>query len=102
MNEINNSTEERLRAKVEDLRHQLEEQKRVRHAGAKHNSRPSGRLWILLGFLLLALIAARFLAGYRPRQRREEALAAEAKNAAKSLPLVKIIRVARAENRRHL
>jgi RND family efflux transporter MFP subunit len=102
MNEINNSVEEHLRAKVEDLRRQLDEQKRARRPDAKHNSHPSlGRL-IFLALLLLALIGVGFFAGYLPRQRREAALATEAHDAAGSLASVKVAKVVRSENRRHL
>ena len=102
MNEINSGVEEQLRAKIEDLRRQLEEQKKTRHPGADRHSRPSAAFLTSLALLLLALITVGFFAGYLPRQRREEMLAAEARDTARTLPSVKVAKVNRAENRRHL
>jgi RND family efflux transporter MFP subunit len=92
---ILDNTEAQLRAEIEILKRQLEEQKRhAQHAPAGHASeraRPSKTvLWTLaLGFALL--VAAGFLAGYIPHQRRESMLIAEAKAEGDAAPLVNVV-----------
>src|ERR1700682_5925474 len=71
------TNEEQLRAEIEALKRQLEEQKRPRHQGApRSKSRPSTGTVIFLAALILVLIVAGFFAGYLPRQKREQVLAA--------------------------
>jgi RND family efflux transporter MFP subunit len=79
------STEDRLRAEVESLRLQLEEQKKHQ----RHKS-PSGWTGVTVFVLLLALGLAGYYFGYLPRQQRETALAAESQNQSDSLPVVNV------------
>jgi RND family efflux transporter MFP subunit len=82
------NTEEQLRAEVQNLRRQLEEQKRAHeaHSPLTHPSRPSGKK--LFGLLLLAaaVFGAAFLLGYFPHQKQELQLVAEADAHRESLP----------------
>src|SRR5215475_2501895 len=87
MNEIN-AAEERLRAEVEDLKRQLEEQKRLHDSGAPPRKRPSTGTLIFMMLVIVVLIVAGFFAGYLPRQKREQVLAAETKENVASLPVV--------------
>jgi RND family efflux transporter MFP subunit len=97
MNEIDRATqdptEERLRAEIENLKRQLEEQKKLHQPGLK--SRPSAGTLLFLALLTIGLIVVGFFVGYLPRQRREEVLAAESRDAVKSLPLVNLAKVSR-------
>jgi len=86
------STEDRLRAEVEELKRQLEEQKRLRQTGARRTGPSAGSL-LLIGLVLIVLIVAGFFTGYLPRHRREEVLAAESKQASQSLPSVTVTKV---------
>src|ERR1051326_5906648 len=87
MNEINTS-EERLRAEVEELKRQLAEQKKLHEAGAHPRTGPSAATLLLIAVAIVALVVVGFFAGYLPRQKREQVLAAESKDAARALPLV--------------
>jgi len=102
MNEIK-STEEQLRAEIEQLRRQLEEQRKLQHAGvpAGKAGPSAGTLWFL-ALVLAALIIGGFFAGYLPRQKREQVLAAESKSETDSLPVVTVTPVTRAGNRTEL
>src|SRR3984893_2686476 len=92
------TNEEQLRAEIEALKRQLEEQKRPRHQGApRSKSRPSTGTLVFLAALILALIVAGFFAGYLPRQKREQVLAAETKTNTESLPTVTVTPVLRGE-----
>jgi RND family efflux transporter MFP subunit len=92
------TNEEQLRAEIETLKRQLEEQKRPRHQGApRSKSRPSTGTLVFLAALILALIVAGFFAGYLPRQKREQVLAAETKTNTESLPTVTVTPVLRGE-----
>ena len=94
MNEVNTS-EGRLKAEIEDLKRQLEEQKKLAHGGAHQNRRPSTLTLVLIGLLLAAMIVVGFFAGYLPRQKREAVLAAESKETGATLPLVNVSNVSR-------
>src|SRR2546430_455133 len=101
MNELDrateHATEERLRAEIENLKRQLEEQKKLHHSGAHSGmkSGPSAGTLLFLALLTIALIVVGVFVGYLPRQRREDVLAAESRDAAKSLPLVNVAKVSR-------
>jgi RND family efflux transporter MFP subunit len=79
------STEDQLRAEVESLRRQLEEQKK--HQQPKS---PSGWTGVTVFVLLLALGLAGYYFGYLPRQKREMVLAAESQNQSDALPVVNV------------
>jgi RND family efflux transporter MFP subunit len=91
-----NTSEERLRSEIEDLKRQLEQQKKL--AGSHSSSSPSGpggRTLLMVLIALLALAAAGYYYGYLPRQKREMVLAAESHAGAESLPVVTIATVKR-------
>jgi len=102
MNEIE-PTEKRLLAEIADLKRQLEEQRRLQQAGIPPlKSGPSSGVLVLLGLLVLVLIVAGFFAGYLPRQRREQVLAAETQSDLESLPAVTVAPVTRSTARTEL
>jgi RND family efflux transporter MFP subunit len=85
------NTEEQLRAEVERLKRELEEQKRAKkdpHSALTHPSRPSGKKLFGLLLLVATLLGAAFVLGYFPHQRRELQLVAEADAHKESLPEV--------------
>ena len=94
MNEVN-ATEDRLRSEIEDLKRQLDEQKKLGHAGGQQNRRPSTLSLVLIALVLVALIMVGFFVGYLPRQRREAVLAAESKESGNTLAVVNVSRVTR-------
>ncbi len=100
MNEVR-PTELQLRAEIEELKRRLEEQNNT-PASSHSKSVPSRRLLWSLGFFLLALMVTAFLAGYLPRQRRQQVLAAEAKAEVESLPLATVTTVTRGPARAQL
>jgi RND family efflux transporter MFP subunit len=93
-----NGGEERLQAEVAELKRQLEEQKRM----AARPSGPSAATLAVLALLAIGLIVGGFLAGNAPRQRRDAALADEAKTASETLPAVTVVRVLRSEAKTRL
>lgn len=95
MNDVN-TTEERLRAEIEALKRQLEEQKKL--AATRHAAKegPGATTLLTVVVLLAALAAAGYYYGYLPRQRREAVLAAESQTGAQTLPVVTITQVKRA------
>jgi len=95
MNQVNAAEEQRLRAEVEELKRQLEQQKKLHEAGAAPRRGPSPASLVLLALLLIVLIVAGFFVGYLPRQRREEVLAAESTQSGRSLPTVNVALVVR-------
>src|ERR1043165_6554370 len=101
MNEINTS-EERLRAEVEELKRQLAEQKKLHEAGAHPRKGPSAVTLLLLALTLAALVVGGFFACYLARQKREEVLAAESKENSLSLPSVNFARVERSSGNTEL
>ena len=95
MNEIN-APEDRLRSEIEDLKRQLEEQKKLAAQVQAQQARPpSWRTLLAVIVLLAALGAAGYYAGYAPHQRRELMLAAETRDAIQSLPVVNVEQVER-------
>jgi RND family efflux transporter MFP subunit len=93
MNELNTS-EERLRAEVEDLKRQLGQQKQELAAG-RTGPAPTGRTLAVVLLLLVALALAGYFLGYAPRQHREEVLAAESRVSSQSLLEVNVAEVKR-------
>ncbi|MBZ5576654.1 MAG: efflux RND transporter periplasmic adaptor subunit [Acidobacteriia bacterium] len=96
-------TEEQLRAEIEELKRRLEEQRVLQQAGVPAaQAGPSPGKLLFLGLFMIALIVAGFFAGYLPRQRREQVLAAETKTDAESLPAVTVASVTRSATRTDL
>lgn len=91
MNEIN-AAEDRLRAEIEALK---AERNKLLAAQPRRTSRPSTGALVFLALLLAALVAGGFFAGYLPRHRRQEALAAETHTSSESLPVVTVVKVER-------
>jgi multidrug efflux pump subunit AcrA (membrane-fusion protein) len=89
------NAEDQLRTEIADLKRQLAEQKSHSEHGTPPSKGPSRVTLTVLALLILVLIAAGFLAGYLPRQKREEVLAAEAKAEVQSLPEVTVVAVKR-------
>jgi RND family efflux transporter MFP subunit len=88
------STEERLRAEIEELKRQLEQQQsQLQHAAPPPPSRMTLGAVSFIG--LIAVIGA-FFAGYVPHQKREHILIAEAKTASETRPSVTVAPVRRA------
>jgi RND family efflux transporter MFP subunit len=100
--QVADDTEARLRAEIEDLKRQVDEQKRqMKHAPpgtpehAATSAPPSRRgLW-LLALVLAVLIVLGFVKGYIPHRRNEAILAAEADTASKEVPIVTVVGVER-------
>lgn len=93
MNETK-TNEEQLRAEIEGLKRQLEEQKKLHESGAAPPAKgPSARLLVGIAMLILALVVAGFFVGYVPRQRREQVLAAESQAGVQALPIVTVATV---------
>jgi len=97
--QVDDDTEARLRAEIEDLKRKLAEQQTpVEPVASTRPAAPSRRgLW-LIALVLAVLVVAGFLKGYVPRQRNEETLAAEAASASKELPTVTVVGVERSAN----
>src|SRR5215470_14836065 len=87
MKEVN-AAEDQLRAEIEDLKRQLAEQKNLHDGGEYSHSGPSAVTLVMIALVLLGLIAVGFVAGYLPRQKREQVLAAESRDSVKALPVV--------------
>jgi RND family efflux transporter MFP subunit len=105
MREIDLAETEKLRKEVEDLKRQLQEQKRAQgsHSGpARHLWHPSGvTIWsIFLG--LTVLIVAAFFAGYIPLQKRNAIIRGEAAQQEQALPRVEVIQVGRSTSQSDL
>ena len=94
MNEIH-PTEDRLRSEIEDLKRQLEEQRKLAAQKQAHARPPSWRSLVMVVLLLAALAAAGYFVGYLPRQQRELQLAAETLDSVRSLPVVNVEPVGR-------
>lgn len=94
--DLTESTEERLRREIEDLKRQLREQKspEASHAGlmAKPWQPSSTTLWsISLGVIVLIVIG--FLAGYIPLERRQNLIRQQALDQEQALPRMEVIEV---------
>ena len=93
------STEDQLRAEIEDLRRRLEKQ----HPHNPHQKKkPSaGVLWSLAAVAVVAVVAA-FFGGYLPESHRQTALAKEAKEDSAALPVVNVVPVQRSSGKSEL
>ncbi len=88
------STEERLRAEIEDLKRQLEQQQgQLHHATATPPSRLTLGALSVVGLIAVVVF---FFAGYLPHQKRERLLVAEAKTDSQARPSVTVAPVRRA------
>jgi len=93
------STEDQLRAEIEELRQRLEKQ----HPHNPHQKKkPSaGVLWGLAAVAVIAVVAA-FFGGYLPESHRQTALAKEAKEDSAALPIVNVVPVQHGSGRSEL
>ncbi|HEV2445553.1 MAG TPA: efflux RND transporter periplasmic adaptor subunit [Candidatus Sulfopaludibacter sp.] len=101
MSQINTS-EDRLRAEIESLKRQLEEQKKQAAEVAPMQKGPSAGTLLVVVVLLAALGLAGYYYGYLPRQHREQVLAAESLAAIDSLPVVNVVKVTRSSAKGNL
>jgi RND family efflux transporter MFP subunit len=101
---LNDRTEERLLAEIEDLKRKLHEQHRDeghRHLGRQPGRPSAATLWILALAAVLILVGA-FFAGYLPQASRQTALAKEAKEDTVALPPVNVVIVEQASGKSQL
>jgi RND family efflux transporter MFP subunit len=85
------TSEDRLRAEIEELKRQLQEEKnRASDGSAPPPKGLSGGTLAVLALLVVALAVAGFFLGYLPRQRRELVLASESEAEGQSLPVVNV------------
>lgn len=97
------TTEEQLREEIEELRQELARQRKLHETGATHaKSGPSTGTLVFLAVVMLVLVVAGFFAGYLPRIKRDQVLAAEVKTAEESLPVVTVAPVTSSDARTEL
>ncbi|HEX4134046.1 MAG TPA: efflux RND transporter periplasmic adaptor subunit [Bryobacteraceae bacterium] len=102
---INDRTEERLLAEIEELKRQLHAQHRDaghRHAGPGKSGRPSATTLWILGIVASLILVGAFFAGYLPETSRQTALAKDAKEDSTTLPPVNVIAVEQASAKSQL
>src|SRR5882762_8975214 len=90
------STEDRLRAEVEDLKRQLDEQKRFQakaHPSAPQPAQPSRLTLGAISLVGVVAVVVAFFVGYLPHRRREAMLIAESNAQHEALPVVTVVRV---------
>ena len=92
---VQESTEEKLRKEVEDLKRQLREQHGSAHPALAKPWHPSAiTIWALfLGAIVLIVVA--FFAGYIPLQKRNAVIGSQAQEQQQALPRVEVIEVGR-------
>ena len=92
---VQESTEEKLRKEVEDLKRQLREQHDSAHPALAKPWHPSAiTIWALfLGAIVLIVVA--FFAGYIPLQKRNAVIGSQAQEQEQALPRVEVIEVGR-------
>jgi RND family efflux transporter MFP subunit len=102
MNETKTS-EHQLRAEIEDLKRQLEDEKK-RASGHREPEQKGPSAWtaLVVVLLLAALGAAGYYYGYKPRQEREQTLVNESQASGEALPVVNVIKVTRSSNKGNL
>jgi RND family efflux transporter MFP subunit len=97
---VEETTEDRLRRENEDLKRQLQEQKRLAHGSSQ--AALAGKVWhpsavtlwvIALG--IAVLIVAAFFTGYIPLQKRESVIRTQAREQEEALPRVDVLEVGR-------
>src|SRR5271166_3559633 len=88
-----NVNEQQLRSEIEDLKRQLAHSRNA--APPAQQKGPSSRTAVVVVLLLVCLVVAGYYLGYLPRQKRELALAAEAKGDTEALALVTVAPVKR-------
>jgi RND family efflux transporter MFP subunit len=97
--QLNHTTEDQLRAEIEELKQKLEQQHRGGHA---RRSRPSAATLWILAIVAALIFAGAFFAGYVPETSRQTALAKEAKEEATALPPVNVSLVDQAPSKSQL
>jgi RND family efflux transporter MFP subunit len=86
------ATEEELRAEIQRLKQQLEQNKpHSAHSALEHPKRPSGGRIALLLVLVAAIFLAAFFGGYIPHHRRDMQVMAEASAQNDALPDVTVV-----------
>ena len=92
---VQESTEEKLRKEVEDLKRQLRDQHGSAHPALAKPWHPSAvTIWALfLGAIVLIVVA--FFAGYIPLQKRNAVIGSQAQEQEQALPRVEVIEVGR-------
>ena len=86
-----NVNEQQLRSEIEDLKRQLAASKQA----PPEHKKPGLSTALVMVLLLAGLLVAGYYLGYLPRQKRELALAAEAKSDTEALPVVAVTPVTR-------
>jgi len=97
------STEERLRREIEDLKRQLKEQRSSSHVSS-HGAlwHPSGVTIAAILLILTVLLVGAFFAGYIPLQKRNAIIRKQAQEQEQALPRVEVIQVGRSTKRSEL
>jgi RND family efflux transporter MFP subunit len=101
MNETG-AAEARLKEEIEDLKRQLAEQQKLHETGAHPRTGPSAVTLVLIALTIVGLVVVGFVAGYLPRQKREQVLAAESNESSHTLPAVNFARVERSATKTQL
>jgi len=100
---INDRTEERLLAEIEELKRQLHSQHLDgSHEGHRKPRRPSAATLWILAIVAVAVLVGAFFAGYLPQASRQTALAKEAKEETVALPPVNVVIVDQASGKSQL
>ncbi len=98
----NESTEQQLRRRVEELEQQLRDRPKA-HAGAPVDRwRPSGVTISVLVLAFALVLLGAFFAGYIPLQRRDALVRAEAQEQGKELPRMEVMHVGRSSGKSEL
>jgi RND family efflux transporter MFP subunit len=100
--ESNESTEQQLRRRVEELETLLGQKKRGQGGAPADRWRPSGLTISVLVLAFALLLLGAFFAGYIPLQRRDALVRAEAQEHAKELPRMEVMRVGRSSPQNEL